>query len=93
MRGQYFFEIGLGHAIYRGFAMRVGIVGAPVAIENGYVAKPNPWLHVGQGNLFARYRDRADPHRPLGAGNPFFGRLAPRTDQVAVFESFDIGAS
>ena len=52
---QDFAEICLGHAKNGGFAMRVGVVRTPVAVEYGNVAKPYPGLYIGQCDLFARY--------------------------------------
>jgi hypothetical protein len=51
MDGQDFFEIGLGHAQRGGFAVRIGIAGASVAVEDGHIAKPDALLDIGQRNL------------------------------------------
>ncbi len=93
VHGQNFLEIGLGHAQDGGVAMGIGIVGAPVAVEDRHVAKPDARLDVGQRDLLARDRGRTHPHRTLGAGNPLLRRLAAGSDQVAVLEAFDVGTS
>ena len=53
VRRKNFLEVGLGHAQDGGVAVRIGIVGAPVAIEDGHLAKPHARLHIGQRNLLA----------------------------------------
>ena len=53
MVGENFFEICFGNAQGRAFAVGVGVMGAPVAIKNRDIAKPNAWLDIGQGDLFA----------------------------------------
>jgi hypothetical protein len=73
--------------------MRIGIVRAPVAVEDRHVAEPDARLHIGQRDLLARERGRADAHRALGAGDPLLGRVAAGGDQVAVLVAFDVGAS
>ena len=93
MRRQNSLEIVPGHTQNGGVAMRVSIVGAAVAVQNGHIAKPNAGLDVGEGDLFARQRGSADPNRALGAGDPFFGRVPASGDQIAVLESFDVSAS
>ena len=91
--GQDFLEIGFGHAQNAGLPMGVPIVGAGIAVQNGHIAKPNPWLHISEGDLFARQRGAADPDRALGTGHPLLGRVATGGDQIAVLESFDVSAS
>ena len=54
MQGQNFSEIGFGHAQDRAFPMGVGIVGAPVAVEDRDVAEPDSGFHIGQRNLLSR---------------------------------------
>jgi hypothetical protein len=73
--------------------MRIGVVGAPVAVEDRHIAEPDARLHIGQRDLLARDRGGAHPHRALGTGNPFLGRIAAGGDQVAVLVAFDVGAS
>jgi hypothetical protein len=91
--GQDLAEIGLRHAQDGGVAMRIGIVRAPVAVEDRHVAKPDARLHIGQRDLLARDRGGADPHRAARAGNPLLRRVATRGDQFAVLEPFDVSAS
>ena len=53
VHGQNFLEIGFCHAQGGGVAVRIGVMGAPVAVKNADIAKPNAWLHIGQSNLLA----------------------------------------
>ena len=73
--------------------MRIGIVRAPVAVENRHVAEPDAWLHIGQRDLLARDGGGAHPHRTTRAGNPLFGRIPAGGNQAAIFEAFDVGTS
>jgi hypothetical protein len=91
--GQNFLEVGLGHAQDGGVAMCIGIVRAPVAVEDGHVAKPDARLHIGQRDLLARDGGGAHPHRAARAGNPLLGRVAAGGYEAAVLEAFDVGAS
>ena len=93
MRRQNFLEICLGHIECGGFAMCVGIVRAPVAVEDGDVAKPNARLDIGEGDQFARYGGRADTDRPFGAGDPLLRRFSAGCNEFAVFVPFDVSAS
>ena len=54
MQGQNFLEIGLGDAQNRAVAVGIGVVRAPVPVEDGDIAKPDARLHIGQGDLLAR---------------------------------------
>ena len=56
MQGQNFLEIGLGHAEDGAVAVRIGVVRAPVSVENRHIAEPDARLHVRQGDLLARDR-------------------------------------
>ena len=91
--GQNFLEIGFGHAQCGGAAMRIGVVGALLAIEDRHIAKPDAGLDIGQRDLLARDGGRAHPDGAFGAGQPFLGRIAPGGDQVAVAVTFDVSAS
>jgi hypothetical protein len=93
VRGQDLLEVGLGHAQDGGVAMRIRIVRAPVAVEDGHVADPDARLHVGQRDLLARHRGRADAHRTQRTRDPVFRRLAAGGDQLGVFVAFDVSAS
>jgi hypothetical protein len=90
---QDFLEVGLGHVQRGGVAVSVAVVRATVSVEDRHIAKPNARLHIGQGDLLARYRGRAHAHRTLGAGDPLLGRVAPCRKHVAIFVSFDVSAS
>ena len=93
MGGQDFFEIGFGDTHDGAFAVGIGIVRAPVAVQDGDFAKPDARFDIGEGDLLARNRGRADPYRAFGAGNPFLGWIATGTNQFAVFVTFDVSAS
>jgi hypothetical protein len=68
-------EIGLGHAQDGGVAMGIGIVRAPVAVEDRHIAEPDARLHIGQRDLLAVMEvELTAPH--LGAGDPLLGRFA-----------------
>jgi hypothetical protein len=86
-------QVAARHAQDGGVPMRIGVVRAPVAVEDRHVAEPDARLHIGQRHLFARDRRGAHPHRAHGTGNPFFGRIAAGGDQLAVLVAFDVGAS
>ena len=73
--------------------MRVGIVRAPVAVENGHVAKPNARFDIREGDQFARYRGGADTNRSFGAGDPLLRRFSAGCNEFAVFVPFDVSAS
>lgn len=93
VRGQNFLEVCLGHAKNGGVAVRVGIVRAPIPVEDGHVPKPDARLHIGQRDLLARDGGGADPHRAARAGNPLLGRIAAGGYEAAVLEAFDVCTS
>ena len=93
MRGQDFLEIGFCHAQGSGVAMRVGVMGASVAVKNTDIAKPDAWLHIGQGDLLARDGGGTHAYRAFGASDPLFGWFAAGGDQVAVAVALDVGAA
>ena len=74
--GQNFLEIGFRHAQNRALAVRIGIVRASVAVEDGDIAKPDAWLDIGQGDLFAGNGGRTDAYGAAGTGNPLLRLLA-----------------
>ena len=47
-------EIGFGYAQNRAVAMGIGIVRAPVAVENCYIAEPDAGFDISQRDLLAR---------------------------------------
>ena len=93
MSGQYFAKVGFGDTQNSGLAVGIGVVGAPVAVKDRHIAKPDARLDIGQGDLLARYGGGADTHRTFGAGDPFLWGLTPGGNQVAVSKPFDIGTA
>jgi hypothetical protein len=78
MLRQQFLEVGLAHGQQGGLAVGVGIVRARQSIEQGDVAEPYARLGVGQGDLLARQRDRADAYRTQRHTAPLLGCGAAR---------------
>jgi hypothetical protein len=56
VHSQNLFEISFGNAKGGAFSVRIGIVGAPVAIKNTDIAKPDPWFDIRQCDMLARQR-------------------------------------
>ena len=85
-------EVGLAHDQQRGRAVRMRVVGARHAVEQGDVAEPGAGLDVGERDLLARERHRAHAHRAVGDAAPFLGRRAARREDRAVGEPAHHGA-
>ena len=64
-------------------AVRVGIVRARHAVEQGDVAEPGARLDVGERDLLAGERDRAHPHRAEGARRTTPRPAPPRAESIA----------
>ena len=90
---QYFLEICLGNVQNGRLSVRIHIVRAPVAVKNRHIAKPNAWLHIGQGDLFARDGGRTHPQCAHGAGKPSLRRLSTHGDQLTVTVALDVSAA
>ncbi|MNW03671.1 hypothetical protein D3C71_1996400 [compost metagenome] len=73
--------------------MRIGVVRAPVPIEDRHIAEPDAWLHIRQRDLLARDGRGAHPHCAPGARNPLLGRIAACGDEAAVLVAFDVCTS
>jgi hypothetical protein len=78
MLAQQLLEIGLAHHQQRGRAMGVGVVRARQAVEERDVAEPGAGFGIGQRDLLARQRNRADAHRAQRHAAPFLRRCVPR---------------
>jgi hypothetical protein len=84
---QDFLKVGFGHAQNGGVPMGVYIVGAGIAVQDGHIAKPYTWLHVGESDLLAPTRRvLLTRTAPLAHAIQSSAGVAPGGYQIAVFE-------
>ena len=74
--------------------MGIGVVCAPIAVENGHIAKPYARFDIGQCDLLARDGGGADAHSTFGTRrSALFWWVATRGNQLAIAVTFDVGTS